>query len=311
MSRLIWKSWIVFVQAITLSFESIMVELLTEIHGISPLLVAGISIPFAGATLLLISTVLSNKITVFNSWKLLLVGSIFLSAAVGLWYDSVTRVGASKEGLLAGPLETIVVLILAWLLLKEKLRKIQLVGVIIALLGFFVTVSSRSLDMNSILPFVITFGEFEAILSAFAFAGGVIAMTRLVKRHTSIEVAGASLLISGLILATILVLSTSKTSIPTISEWIYLISFSLLPLAAALLYVVGLERIGASLTSTIASSNILFTLFLQLLFRGLGVKSNLPENILLAVIGGALGLFGIYLIHIEKDSLFRKGNVRN
>jgi drug/metabolite transporter (DMT)-like permease len=311
MSRLIRKSWIVFVQAITLSFESIMVELLTEIPGISSLLVAGISIPFAGATLLLISAVLSKKITVFNSWKLLLVGSIFLAAAVFLWYDSVTRVGASKEGLLAGPLETIVVLILAWLLLKEKLRKIQLVGVIIALLGFFATVSSRSLDLSSILPFVITFGDFEAILSAFAFAGGVIAMTRLVKRHTSIEVAGASLLISGLILATILILSTSETSIPTIPEWIYLISFSLLPLAAALLYVVGLNRIGASLTSTIASSNILFTLLLQLLFKGLGVKSNLPESILLAVIGGALGLFGIYLIHIEKDSLFRQGNVRN
>jgi drug/metabolite transporter (DMT)-like permease len=308
---LIRKSWIVFVQAITLSFESIMVELLTEIPGISSLLVAGISIPFAGATLLFISTVLSKKITVFNSWKLLLVGSIFLAAAVFLWYDSVTRVGASKEGLLAGPLETIVVLILAWLLLKEKLRKIQLVGVIIALLGFFATVSSRSLDLSSILPFVITFGDFEAILSAFAFAGGVIAMTRLVKRHTSIEVAGASLLISGLILATILILSTSETSIPTIPEWIYLISFSLLPLAAALLYVVGLNRIGASLTSTIASSNILFTLLLQLLFKGLGVKSNLPESILLAVIGGALGLFGIYLIHIEKDSLFRQGNVRN
>jgi drug/metabolite transporter (DMT)-like permease len=311
MSRLIRKSWIVFVQAITLSFESIMVELLTGIPGISSLLVAGISIPFAGATLLLISTVLSKKITVFNSWKLLLVGSIFLAAAVFLWYDSVTRVGASKEGLLAGPLETIVVLILAWLLLKEKLRKIQLVGVIIALSGFFATVSSRSLDLSSILPFVITFGDFEAILSAFAFAGGVIAMTRLVKRHTSIEVTGGSLLISGLILATILILSTSQTSIPKVPVWIYLISFSLLPLAAALLYVIGLNRIGASLTSTIASSNILFTLLLQLLFKGLGVKSNLPENILLAVIGGALGLFGIYLIHIEKDSLFRKGNVRN
>jgi drug/metabolite transporter (DMT)-like permease len=311
MSRLIRKSWIVFVQAITLSFESIMVELLTEIPGISSLLVAGISIPLAGATLLFISTVLSKKITVFNSWKLLLVGSIFLAAAVFLWYDSVTRVGASKEGLLAGPLETIVVLILAWLLLEEKLRKIQLVGVIIALLGFFATVSSRSLDLSSILPFVITFGDFEAILSAFAFAGGVIAMTRLVKRHTSIEVTGASLLISGLILATILILSTSETSIPTIPEWIYLISFSLLPLAAALLYVVGLDRIGASLTSTIASSNILFTLFLQLLFKGLGVKSILPENILLALIGGALGLFGIYLVHIEKDSLFPKGNIGN
>jgi drug/metabolite transporter (DMT)-like permease len=311
MSRLIRKSWIVFVQAVTLSFESIMVELLTEVHGISSLLVAGISIPFAGATLLLISTVVSKKITVFNSWKLLLVGSTFLSAAVFLWYDSVTRVGASKEGLLAGPLETVIVLILAWLLLKEKLRKVQLVGVIIALSGFFATVSSRSLDLSSILPFVITFGDFEAILSAFAFAGGVIAMTRLVKSHTSIEVTGGSLLISGLILATILILSASQTSIPKVPVWIYLISFSLFPLAAALLYVVGLNRIGASLTSTIASSNILFTLFLQLLFKGLGVKSNLPENILLAVIGGTLGLFGIYLIHIEKDSLFRKEDIGN
>jgi drug/metabolite transporter (DMT)-like permease len=308
---LITKSWIVFVQAIILSFESIVVELLTEIHGISSLLVASISIPLAGMTLLFISIVLSKKITVFKSWKLLLLVSVFLAAAVFLWYDSVSRVGASKEGLLAGPLETIVVLILAWLLLKEKLRKIQLVGVIIALLGFFATVSSRSLDLSIILPPVITFGDLEAILSAVAFAGGVIVMTKLVKKHTTIEVTGASLLISGLILALVLILSTSQTSIPAIHEWIFLALFSLLPLAGALLYVIGLDRIGASLTSTIASSNILFTLFLQLLFKGLGVKSNLPENILLALIGGALGLFGIYLVHIEKDYLLRKKNIRS
>jgi len=287
------------------------VEFLTEIHGISSLLVAAIGIPLAGMILLFISTVLSKKITVFKSWKLLLVASISLAAAVFLWYDSVTRVGASKEGLLAGPLETIVVLILAWLLLKEKLRKIQLVGVILALSGFFATVLSRSLDLSTIFPLVITFGDLEAILSAFAFAGGVIVMTKLVKRHTTIEVTGASLLISGLILAILLILSTSHTSIPTVQEWLFLVSFSLLPLAAALLYVIGLDRIGASLTSTIASSNILFTLFLQLLFKGLGIKSNLPENILLALIGGTLGVFGIYLVHIEKDYLLRKRNTRN
>jgi drug/metabolite transporter (DMT)-like permease len=237
--------------------------------------------------------------------------SVFLAAAVFLWYDSISRVGASKEGLLAGPLETIIVLILAWLLLKEKLRKTQLVGVIIALLGFFATVSSRSFDLSTILPLVITFGDLEAILSAVAFAGGVIVMTKLVKRHTTIEVTGASLLISGLILAILLILSTSHTSIPTVPEWIFLISFSIFPLAGALLYVIGLDRIGASLTSTIASSNILFTLFLQLLFKGLGVNVNLPENILLALIGGALGLFGIYLLHIEKDYPLRKRNIGN
>jgi drug/metabolite transporter (DMT)-like permease len=308
---LITKSWIVFVQAIILSFESIVVELLTEIHSISSLLVAGISIPLAGMILLFISTVLSKKITVFKSWKLLLVVSVFLAAAVFLWYDSVTRVGASKEGLLAGPLETIVVLILAWLPLKEKLRKIQLVGIIIALSGFFATVSSRSLDLSTILSLEITFGDLEAILSAFAFAGGTVVMTKLVKRHTTIEVTGASLLTSGLILAILLILSTSQTSIPTVQQWIFLVLFSLLPLApAALLYVIGLDRIGASLTSTIASCNIIFTLFVQLLFKGLGVKSNLPENILVAL-GGALGLFGIYLVPIEKDYLLRKKNIGN
>jgi drug/metabolite transporter (DMT)-like permease len=86
--------------------------------------------------------------------------------------------------------------------------------------------------------------------------------------------------------------------------------FFSITLCAALLYVVGQDRIGASLTFTIVTSNIIFTLFLQLLFKGLGVKSNIPENMLLAVIG-ALGLFGIYLIHIEKDSLFHKGNIGN
>lgn len=311
--RLIRKSCIVFVQAIILSFESIMVERLTGITGITSLLVAGVSIPLAGAELLFISTVISKKITVFNSWKLLLTGSVFLAAAVFLWYDSVNRVGASKECLLAGPLETVVVLILAWLVLKERLHKIQLIGVIIALLGFFATVSNHSLALSSILPFDITFGDFEAILSAFVFAGGMIVMTKLVERHTTIEVTGASLSISGIILTSILfysILSRQQSS-PTIPEVAYMISFSLLPLAAALLYVVGLKRVGASLTSTIASSNILFTLFLQLIFRGLGVKSNLPENILLAIIGGALGMFGIYLVHIEKNSFFHNGNIRD
>jgi predicted CDP-diglyceride synthetase/phosphatidate cytidylyltransferase len=60
----------------------------------------------------------------------------------------VPRVEASKEGLLAGPLETVVVLTLAWFFLKEKLRKMQLIGVIIALSGFSATVLSSSLQLS-------------------------------------------------------------------------------------------------------------------------------------------------------------------
>lgn len=302
---LIRKSWIVFVQAIILSLESIIVESLTGIPGISSLLTAGTSIPIAGATILFITNViLNNKITIFKSWKLLLIGSLFLAAAVFTWYDSVSRIGASKEGILAGPLETVIVLILAWFLLKERLRRLQLVGVIITLIGFFSAVSSGSLNFNSAIPISLTFGDFEAIVSAFAFGAGIIIMTKLVETHSPLEVSGASLLISGLILAGIM----STTSIPhlRIENWVYLILFSLVPLLAALLYVIGLRKIGASLTSTIASSNILITLFLQLVFREVGIGAILPQNIPLAVIGATMGIFGIYIIHVEKNILSRR-----
>jgi drug/metabolite transporter (DMT)-like permease len=300
---LIRKSWIVFVQAVILSVESIIVEFLTTNLGISSLVTAGTSIPIAGATILFVTNViLKQKITIFKSWKLLLIGSLFLAAAVFTWYDSVSRVGASKEGLLAGPLETVIVLIFAWLLLKEKLRRLQLVGVIIALIGFFTAVSSGSSNISSAVPVSLTFGDFEAIVSAFAFAAGIILMTKLVETHSPLEVSGASLLISGLILAVIMSMSTSTSNLK-IEDWAYLIVFSLVPLLAALLYVIGLSRIGASLTSTIASSNILLTLLFQLVFRELGLGAILPQNIPLAVTGATIGIFGIYIIHVEKNIL--------
>lgn len=74
---------IVFVEAIILSFESIIVVFLTEILGIASILVAGISIPIAGAMLLFVQNVFSDqKITVFKSWKLLFGGSTFLAEAI-------------------------------------------------------------------------------------------------------------------------------------------------------------------------------------------------------------------------------------
>ena len=262
------------------------------------MLVAAIGIPVAGVVLLFILILRSQRVTVFYSWRLLSAGSVSLALAVFLWYDSVARVGAAKEGLLAGPLETVVVLVLAWLILKEKLKRIQLVGVFIALLGFFATVQSSSLNLSLLFP-PITYGDIEAIFSAFAFAFGVIVMADLVKKHTPSEVTGASLLISGLVLVIMFIMTNTSPTLPAGQGLLYLFLFSFLPLTAALLYVVGLNRMGASLTSTIASSNILFTLFIQIVLRGTGIESNLPPNLLMAAAGGILGISGIYLIHRE------------
>lgn len=288
-------SWVVFVHAVLLSAESIVIELLTTRLALSPLVIAGNSIMMAGAVLIAISAATNKKetISIFRAWKSLVPASILIAIGVYFWYDSVTNVGASKEGLLAGPLEVVVILILARLLLSERLGRVQTAGAATALLGFFAAVlSAGSVEL------LLTWGDVEAVLSAVSFGTGIIFVTRLTRKHSALQVTGASLFISGLVLAAIL-----WTSAPTISasDWTIPLAFSLLPLAAALTYITGLARIGASMTAVIGSFSILLTILFQVGLLIFDIDVILPSNIPLAVLGGSLGILGIYLIH-------RKGN---
>jgi drug/metabolite transporter (DMT)-like permease len=276
-----------------LSIESIVIEELTTELQLSALVIASNSIPTAGAALLLITFALQQDkgFAVFRAWKHLLPGSALLAAGIFMWYDSVGRVGASKEGLLAGPLETIVILLLARTVLQERLSRLQMAGATIALAGLFTTVMSGSSSIHQ----VITLGDIEAILSAAAFGSGIIFISKLTKGYSALSVTGSSLFISGLMLAVTLWVNSAPAI--TSSTWIVLFLFSILPLSASLTYIVGLVRIGASLTSTIGSFSILLTLVFQLALVWLRLKMILPPDILLAVAGGVLGVFGIYLIH--------------
>jgi hypothetical protein len=291
---LIRLSWVVFLHAAILSIESIVIEALTSELHLHALVIAAYGIPLAGGMLLLITFAIQQErcLAVFTGWKYLLPGSLLLAAGIFLWYDSVGSVGASKEGLLAGPLETIVILVLARAVLQDRLSRLQTAGALIALSGFFATVMSGS----SSIEWAITWGDIEAILSAAAFGSGIIFISKLTKGYSALSVAASSLSISGLILAvTLWVNSTPRV---TLSDWIVLLLFSTLPLSAALSYVVGLVRIGPSLTSIIGSFSILLTVLFQLVLISIGFKMILPPNIILAVIGGILGVFGIFLIHV-------------
>lgn len=287
-------SWIIFLHAALLSIESIAVEIITTQLLLDPLVVAGSSIMIAGAALLVITVGTEGKksLTVFRSLKYLLPASGLVSLGVFTWYDSVSSVGASKEGLLAGPLETVVILVLARVFLNEKLSRLQTAGVLIALVGFFATVMSAG-DIQ----LLVTWGDIEAIVSALSFGAAIILISILARTYSSLQVTSASLLISGLILAAVL-----WTFIPSIKafDWAALSLFSILPLAAGLTYVVGLRRIGASLTSTIASFSILLTLLFQLSMLAFGAEVILPSQIPSAIAGGVLGVFGIYLIHRQQ-----------
>jgi len=313
---LIRKSWIVFLFAVILSSESILIEYLTLLLGISPLAISAFSIAISGILLLLILNFVNNKQTSIlpSSIKDFIPASIFLSAGIFTWYDAVSRVGASKESLLAGPIEIIAVLFLARVLLHEKLNKKQLLGICIALVGFIIVLLS---DHNNIvddnnnngiinvtifavesLNFSISLGDIEAIISAISFALAVFFLARLSIKYSPLEISGMCLILSGFILIIVMLLFTPEMSINLfLSYWYIFIIFSLLPLLGTICYIEGIKRIGASLTSTIASSRILLTLIIQIVLTHIGIRNTLPDNIFLALIGGTLGITGIIIIH--------------
>jgi drug/metabolite transporter (DMT)-like permease len=329
---LIHKSWVVFIYAITLSIESILIEFLTATSlQIPPIMLSAISITLAGIMLSLVAVFFMKKkgiSTLFSkSWKNLILACFLLAIGIFTWYDSISRIGASKEALIAGPLEIVIIVVLARIFLNENLDRIQVIGIVLALIGFFMAVASDAedvLDDNSIGTVItspstlITFGDMEAIFSAFGFAIGVLFLTKLVLLHSSIEVAGASMLVSGLILVAFMIgfLHESQEILLSSSVWgssfeqqpliitiIILLLFSFLPFIGSLCYTTGLSKIGASITATIGSSSILITVLIQIILKELGITSNLPENIFLAILGGVLGFLGIYVIHMHTHYL--------
>jgi drug/metabolite transporter (DMT)-like permease len=293
-------------------------------------MLSAISITLAGIMLSLIAAFFMKKkgiSTLFSkSWKNLILASFLLAIGIFTWYDSISRIGASKEALIAGPLEIVIIVVLARIFLNENLDKIQVIGIVLALIGFFMAVASDAgdvLDDDSIGTILtssstfITFGDIEAILSALGFAIGVLFLTKLVSTHSSIEVAGASMLVSGLILVAFMIgfLHESQEILsslswessfylqPLIITIIILLLFSFLPFIGSLCYTTGLSNIGASITATIGSSSILITVLIQIILKELGITSNLPENIFLAILGGVLGFIGIYVIHMHTHYL--------
>ncbi|MGZ5490673.1 MAG: EamA family transporter, partial [Nitrososphaeraceae archaeon] len=255
-------SCIVFVHAILLSFESIFAEFIQNSLQVSVITIISISLPISGGILLLIhftskrnnirndndnnnnNIIITNifKNSIFKNFRQLFPAAIFLSIGIFTWYDAASRIGASKDGLIAGALEITIVLFLAHLILKERLTRTQIFGVFLAIIGFFITISLGNNTGSSSINYF-SLGDFESIISAICLATSYLFTAKLVKNDSPIKITGLLLFLSGLafIVISFVIFTVTKNTIFSfeglnIEELWLLFFFSFVPLSSALFY---------------------------------------------------------------------------
>jgi drug/metabolite transporter (DMT)-like permease len=284
------NSWVTIISTAAFSIEAVMVELLYVLASIPALAIAAGSMPIAGAMVLIINGyIFRKKFTIFkgNGWKILLVGGILFTAADFLWFDSVDKIGAGKTMLLTIPAEDVFIVLLAVVFLAERMIKLQLLGITIAIVGF--TISAASNVSESGVQFQI--GDLQAILSAMCNALAITLFAKLIARYNPTEVSGWIMLMSGLIINAIQYIFYPPHL--SIMDWLYLIGFSFIALSAFTLYNVSMKRIGTSMTSIITSSSLVLTVVIQLAIVPFGIAFSLPSNLILALFGGGISVAGI------------------
>jgi len=284
------NSWVTIISTAAFSIEAVLVELLYVVASIPALAIAAGSMPIAGAMVLIVNGfIFRKKFTIFkgNGWKMLIIGGALFTVADFLWYDSIDKIGSGKIMLLTIPAEDVFIVLLAVVFLAERMLKLQLVGIGVAIVGF--TISAASNVSGNGVQFQI--GDLEAILSAMCNALAITLFAKLIVRYNPTEVSGWIMLISGLIINAI-----QYTFYPphlSVMDWLYLIGFSFIALAAFTLYNVSMKRIGPSMTSIITSSSLVLTVVIQLAMVPFGIAFTLPSNLVLALLGGGISIAGI------------------
>lgn|GEM_PF-964202 len=290
---------IVLASAVIVAFESVSIEGALRIADLNIFLVSSMPSIIGGAILLGLLPKGSRDCACSlgsRGWSGMILLSGLAAGGVFMWFDAVGRIGASKEAILGGgSSEVLFVVILSAVFLGERLRRWEILGSFMVIIGVFLVLANADT-----LSLTLGLGEIEAISSSLLLAFSIVIITWLLKDYNLTAISGFELLISGsllLIFGSVFGLITWPDS----DGLLLLVALGAFPAVGLLTYNAGLPKIGASLTSVLFALNGIMTVGVQLivllLFPHADIK--LPQTLALAVIGGVVAFAGVYLLNRE------------
>lgn len=296
---------VVLFSALWVAFESVLVEGALNIADIDIFLVSSLPLLSGGLMLIVVApqgTAAFSKGLGRKGWIWMTVLCALSALGAFMWFDAVGRIGAGKEALLGGgSSEVLFVVILSAVFLRERLSRWEIVGSVLIVLGVFVVLANAE-DVS----LTVGAGEMEAIASSFVLGMSVVIATYLLYTNDLTVLSGIQLFYSG---AMILVLSLALgiARLPDTGGWLLLLAMGAMPAVGLWTYNAGLSKIGASLTSVLFALSGVMTVGVQLLVLAIfpDADMQLPKSIALAVLGGAVAFFGVYLLNADRKKLSR------
>jgi len=287
---------IVLFSALVIAYESVAIEIALNTLSLDIFLIGSIPPMIAGLILIAFNprkTAQTARSMSRKEWMFISILSVFVAIGVILWYDAVGRIGAGKEAILGGgSSEVLFVVILSAIFLGERLKRLEVLGSVLILLGVFLVLVNKDF-----LTFTMGTGEIEAIVSSFFLGSGAVMIARVLRDYGVLPISGIELVYSGVILLLIGIL-IFPIEWPDLAGWLVMFGLGLFPAMSILTYYAGLQAIGASLTSVLFSLSGILTVIAQasvLLFVDIDIQ--LPENLLLAMIGGMIAVIGVCLLN--------------
>ncbi|WP_027400555.1 DMT family transporter [Anaerovorax odorimutans] len=225
----------------------------------------------------------------FTNKQLLLLRSVLGFSGVAGYYYSLSKLPLS-DAVLLNKLSPFFVIIFSLLFLKEKITKMQIYALIVALLGASLIIKPEFGFL--LIPSIIGF-------TASAFAGGAYTVIRQLRLYAHPDLIVFTFCLFSTI-ASIPIIIFSGFVIPSGKELFFLILIGISATSAQILMTHGYKYAPASRLAIYGYVNIIFSVIFAIIFW-----SEYPD--LLTTVGGILILFGGFINYFSNNNIkFRK-----